>query len=48
MQPDAMELETLALVLERKHGLKLEALWKESLTLGELFSKTIEQRVLEK
>jgi propanediol dehydratase small subunit len=42
LQPDAMELETLALDLERHHRLKLEMLWKDSLTLGELFSQTLE------
>jgi len=40
LQPDAMEFETLALDLERHHRLKLEAVWKDSLTLGELFSHT--------
>lgn len=44
LQPDAMELEALALDLERKHGFKLEALWKDSLTLGELFSQTQNHR----
>ena len=48
MQPDAMELETLARDLERKHGLKLEALWKDNLTLAELFSKTLEHRAAAK
>jgi propanediol dehydratase small subunit len=43
LQPDAMELESLALDLERHHRLKLEALWKDSLTLGELFSQTLER-----
>ncbi len=44
LQADAMELETLALDLERQHSFKLEALWKDSLTLGELFSHTLERR----
>ncbi|HEX5682760.1 MAG TPA: hypothetical protein VFY73_01890 [Ideonella sp.] len=39
LQPDAMEFETLAFDLERKHGFKLEPLWKDTLTLGELFSQ---------
>ena len=43
LQPDALELETLALDLERRHKLKLEALWKDGLTLGELFSHTLER-----
>jgi propanediol dehydratase small subunit len=40
LQPDAMELETLALDLARLHGLKPEFVWKDSLTLGELFFHT--------
>lgn len=44
LQPDAMELETLALDLERRHSLKLEALWRDGLTLGELFAQTLECR----
>lgn len=44
LQPDAMELETLALDLARQHGIALEALWKDSLTLGELFSYTQTRR----
>lgn len=43
LEPDAMELETLALTLECKQGFKLEALWKDNLTLGELFSHTLER-----
>jgi propanediol dehydratase small subunit len=48
LQPDAMELETLAGDLERKHSFKLEAMWKDSLTLGELFSHTLERRGIAK
>lgn len=38
LTPDAMELETLAADLKRQHGIKLEALWNDGLTLGELFT----------
>ncbi|MCY1244847.1 hypothetical protein D3C86_1612960 [compost metagenome] len=48
MQPDAMELETLARELGRRHGLELEVLWKDNLTLGELFSRTSGQRAAAK
>ncbi|RRH79740.1 hypothetical protein EH244_31665 [Variovorax beijingensis] len=48
VQPDAMELETLARELGRMHGLELEALWKDNLTLGELFSRTLERRAAAK
>jgi propanediol dehydratase small subunit len=44
LQPDAMELEKLALDLEHKHSFKLETLWKDDLTLGELFSHTLRNR----
>jgi hypothetical protein len=36
--PDALELETLAVDLEKKYRLKLENIWNENLTLGELFN----------
>ena len=36
--PDALELETLAREVEAKYGLKVEAIWHENLTLGELFA----------
>jgi hypothetical protein len=35
--PDALEVETLALQVERKCGLRLATVWREELTLGELF-----------
>ncbi len=38
---DVMELETLALDLEWKYGLKLEDCWHDELTLGELFGYTL-------
>lgn len=36
--PDAMELETLDRELGNAYGLRLRDVWKESLTLGELFA----------
>jgi propanediol dehydratase small subunit len=36
--PDALELETLALRLERSYALDLRKIWREELTLGEIFS----------
>lgn len=35
---DGLELESLALVVQRKHGVSFEKLWCEKLTLGELFA----------
>ena len=37
--PDAMELETLDEDLQRAYGLPLRDVWKETLTLGELFAR---------
>lgn len=36
--PDALELETLTTEIESKYGLKMERVWHEHLTLGELFA----------
>lgn len=36
--PDAMEIETFAKDLEKLWGVKLEAMWSERLTLGEVFA----------
>jgi propanediol dehydratase small subunit len=38
--PDALELETLALRLEASYGINLRDIWREDLTIGDLFSKT--------
>ena len=38
--PDALELETFALRLEAHYSLDLRKMWREDLTLGELFSCT--------
>ncbi|WP_206207984.1 hypothetical protein [Ahniella affigens] len=43
LQPDAMELETLALDFERHYRQRLEMLWNDDLTLGDLFRHTLEQ-----
>jgi propanediol dehydratase small subunit len=37
--PDALELETLALRLEGRYDLGLRKIWREDLTLGEIFSR---------
>jgi hypothetical protein len=37
--PDALELETLALRLEGRYRLDLRKIWRENLTLGEIFSR---------
>ena len=39
--PDALELETFAQQLERKYGIHLRAIWREDLTLGEVFARTL-------
>lgn len=38
--PDALELETLAKFVESRYGVRLEEIWSEELTLGELFART--------
>jgi propanediol dehydratase small subunit len=38
--PDALELETLALRLEASYRINLREIWREDLTIGDLFSKT--------
>jgi hypothetical protein len=37
---DSMELEIFAQVLERQYGLSLESIWRDNLTLGEVFGRT--------
>ena len=37
---DQMELESFALSIDERYGLDLEAIWKDDLTLGELFAHT--------
>jgi propanediol dehydratase small subunit len=39
--PDALELETFALRLERRYALDLRKIWREDLTLGEIFSRVV-------
>jgi len=38
--PDALEVETLAKEMERRYGISLGEIWREDLTLGELFAHT--------
>jgi propanediol dehydratase small subunit len=37
--PDAMELETFATLLYKQYNFKLESIWSENITLGEVFAK---------
>jgi propanediol dehydratase small subunit len=39
--PDALELETFALRLEKVYGADLRGMWRENITLGEVLSKVI-------
>lgn len=36
--PDALELETLTLDLDARHGIVLSEIWSEELTLGDVFA----------
>jgi hypothetical protein len=38
--PDALEFETLANDLQKSYLLKLESVWSDDFTLGELFTRT--------
>ncbi|TLY90399.1 MAG: hypothetical protein E6K40_17245 [Gammaproteobacteria bacterium] len=38
--PDALELETFAKRVEATYGLDLVRIWREDITLGEVFAKT--------
>jgi propanediol dehydratase small subunit len=37
--PDAMELETFATLLYKQYSFKLESIWSENITLGEVFAE---------
>ncbi len=37
--PDAMELETFATLLYKQYNFKLESIWSENITLGEVFAE---------
>ena len=37
---DAMELETLSLSFEKRYGIDLAGIWREDITLGELYERT--------
>lgn len=37
--PDVLELETFELRLERRYALSLRSIWRENLTLGEIFPR---------
>jgi hypothetical protein len=38
--PDALEVETLAKDLGKRYGINLGELWRDSITLGEIFAVT--------
>ena len=40
---DALELETLAALLEKRYGFSLAGNWSESLTLGQVFSVALKR-----
>ena len=42
--PDTMEWEELARSLEQIYGLRLEQIWSETLTLGEVYKATLPAR----
>lgn len=37
---DSMELETLELSLEKRYGIDFVAVWRDNITLGELYEHT--------
>ena len=37
--PDALELETFAKLLHENYRLNLPAIWRENITLGEIFAR---------
>jgi len=41
--PDALEMETLAARLQKRYGLSLTRIWRDTLTLGEVFEATRHQ-----
>lgn len=42
--PDGMELEFLDIEFRKRYGLLLSEIWREDLTLGELFSLRLDVR----
>lgn len=38
--PDGMELETLGLSLEKRYGMDFLTIWREDITLGEIYEQT--------
>jgi propanediol dehydratase small subunit len=41
--PDALELETFALRVEKTYGVELRSIWRDDLTVGEIFEKSLSQ-----
>lgn len=44
-QPDALEVETLAVDFESKYGVNFGSIWHEDLSLGELFEQSRKGRL---
>ena len=38
--PDALEIETLAILIQKRYGVALSKVWSDNLTLGQLFQST--------
>ena len=45
-EADAMELETLALDVEQAYGVNFNDIWRDDITLGELFSVVHKSRLV--
>ncbi|WP_052263708.1 hypothetical protein [Comamonas thiooxydans] len=45
--PDALELETFALMVKKTYGISLADVWSDKLTLGKLFSLSQDKTGLE-
>ena len=42
---DSMELETLGLSLKKRYGIDFTAVWREDITLGELYASILGSRI---
>lgn len=43
--PDSLELETFALRVEKTHGVDLRGMWRDDLTIGEIFEKSLSHQL---
>jgi propanediol dehydratase small subunit len=41
--PDALELETFALRVEKTYGVEFRSIWRDDLTMGEIFERSLPQ-----